>query len=203
MEGAQSGAEAVARERAAFVDLIGSDIGEIWRSVTRVGGQCVAALYLADEPRSMDDLAAELGRSKSNIFTNLRALEALGLVRRVRVAGSTKDYYGLSGAYPDVLVEAFLRNLGRKLYEKSSQVSELATNLRATMAGSDDEAVGPLIDRMERVSEFYGVAAQLIDGLLPRGAEPATIAGMLKRITPSLVTATAKLVARGVGHKTK
>ena len=77
--------EAVQRERAAFVDVVGTEIGAIWSNVTRLGGQCVAALYLWGEPRSMDDLADELGRSKSNVFTNLKALESLGIVRRARV----------------------------------------------------------------------------------------------------------------------
>ena len=96
---AVTGPTGVTRDRALFVELIGQEISAIWGNVTRLGGQCVAALYLSSAPRSMDDLASELGRSKSNVFTNLRALEALGIVRRVRVAGTARDHFELAAPY--------------------------------------------------------------------------------------------------------
>ena len=63
--------------------------------ITRLGGQIVAALYLADGPLSMDTLSADLGRSKSNIFANLRALEAAGIVMRTRESGTRYDTFAL------------------------------------------------------------------------------------------------------------
>ena len=51
---------------------VGAEIAASFPGITRLGGQVVAALYLAEGPRSMDELASELGRSKSNIFANLR-----------------------------------------------------------------------------------------------------------------------------------
>ena len=48
------------------------EIAASFPGITRLGGQIVAALYLVGRPLSMDELSEELGRSKSNIFANLR-----------------------------------------------------------------------------------------------------------------------------------
>jgi DNA-binding transcriptional regulator GbsR (MarR family) len=183
-DGEDPAAAAIARGRAEFVDVVGTEISAIWRNVTRLGGQCVAALTLWDEPRSMDDLAEELGRSKSNVFANLRALEALGIVRRVRVVGSAKDHFELTGSYPDVLVVAFARHLGRTLEDKSRDLADIAARLEADRASPESAA---LTGRMRRVAETYGAAGALIDGLLPRAGAPSDLASILARVTPGLI----------------
>jgi len=50
-------------------------------------------LYAAAGPASLDAIAGALGAAKSGVSLNVRALEELGLVRRVRVAGDRRDYY--------------------------------------------------------------------------------------------------------------
>ena len=78
-DGGQSD-ERLASAIRAVLEGVGAEISASFPGITRLGGQIVAALYLADGPRSMDALAEELGRSKSNIFTNLKALEGAGIV---------------------------------------------------------------------------------------------------------------------------
>src|SRR3954469_3455025 len=77
----------VVASRKALLEGVGAEIAASFPGITRLGGQVVAALYLADEPRSMDELSLELGRSKSNIFANLRGLEAAGIVEKRREPG--------------------------------------------------------------------------------------------------------------------
>src|ERR1043165_9930298 len=89
----------VARARRAVLDGVGREVAASFPGITRLGGQIVAALYLADGPLSMDALAEELGRSKSNIFANLRGL-------------------ALRGKYPDVVVGAYLSRLRRVVVDK-------------------------------------------------------------------------------------
>ena len=48
----------------------------------------------------MDELSAELGRSKSNIFANLRGLEAAGIVEHHREAGARHDRYRCAASTP-------------------------------------------------------------------------------------------------------
>src|SRR5512144_3123248 len=97
------GIEPVAAARAAMLDGVGREIAASFPGITRLGGQIVAALYLADEPLSMDELSEKLGRSKSNIFANLRGLEAAGIVARHRASGERHDTFILRGKYPDVV----------------------------------------------------------------------------------------------------
>ena len=185
--------EAIGRERALFVDTVGTEISAIWRNVTRLGGQCVAALYLWNEPRSMDDLSEELGRSKSNVFANLRALESLGIVRRVRMPGSARDHFELAAEYPDVLVVAFARHLGHTLHDKSSELAAIASRLSA-IAATDREKT--LADRVKRLGETYAAAAQLIDGLLPDPGKPTDLLSILGRVTPGLLERAMKVIGR-------
>src|SRR3954465_13088169 len=81
----------VARARATVLDGVGREIAASFPGITRLGGQIVAALYLADRPLSMDELSEELGRSKSNIFANLRGLEGAGIATRHRASGTRHD----------------------------------------------------------------------------------------------------------------
>src|ERR1700729_1098122 len=103
----------VALARRTLLEGVGEEVADSFPGITRLGGQIVAALYLTDEPRSMDELSAELGRSKSNIFANLRGLEEAGIVRRKREPGERFDTFALSGKYPDVIIGAYLGRLRR------------------------------------------------------------------------------------------
>src|SRR6188768_2744848 len=110
--------EPVAAATAAMLEGVGREIAASFPGITRLGGQIVAALYLGDEPLSMDELADKLGRSKSNIFANLRGLEAAGIVARHRASGDRHDRFVLRGKYPDVIVGAYLSRLRRVVVDK-------------------------------------------------------------------------------------
>src|SRR5262249_23197703 len=101
----------VAIARKPLLERLAAEIAASCPGVTRLGGQIVAALYLSEESRSMDDLSDELGRSKSNIFANLRSLEAAGIVVRQREAGARFDTFALRGKYPDVIIGAYFARL--------------------------------------------------------------------------------------------
>ena len=191
-DGGPTGPSALARERTLFVDAVGTEISTLWGNVTRLGGQCVASLDLWAEPRSMDDLAEELGRSKSNVFANLRALEALGIVRRVRVAGSARDHFELTAKYPDVVVVAFVRKLGHVLRDKGTEVQGIARRMKKLDA--DDEE----IERIERLAETYAASGELLEALLPPVGEEMELANIIARIRPELIKKAARLLrARG------
>src|SRR5215831_18546716 len=123
-----SGDARVNASRQALLEGVGAEISASFPGITRLGGQVVAALYLADGPRSMDELSSELGRSKSNIFANLRGLEAAGIVERRREPGARFDTFALRGKYPDVVIGAYLGRLRRVVADKR-QLSRRALEL--------------------------------------------------------------------------
>ena len=83
--------ENLAKSRDNFIEGIGhlaSNVG-----LSRVMGQLYAMLFLSNKPLCLDDMAERLKISKGNASVNIRELEKLGVVRKVWVKGSRKDFY--------------------------------------------------------------------------------------------------------------
>src|SRR5262245_41930904 len=80
------------RMTAIFVDGIGAAAATSG-ILTQLEGRIFALLYLQAQPLSLDEIAAELEQSKSNISVNIRGLVEWHLVRRVPTPGSRKDHY--------------------------------------------------------------------------------------------------------------
>lgn len=55
--------------------------------------QLYAILFLSDELLCLNDIAETLGISKGNASVNIQELEKLGVVRKIWVKGSRKDFY--------------------------------------------------------------------------------------------------------------
>jgi len=62
----------------------------------RVAGRLFGLLLVSAEPRSLDELAKQLGLSKASISINARLLEEKGLVERVGRQADRRDYYGIA-----------------------------------------------------------------------------------------------------------
>ncbi|HMC33774.1 MAG TPA: hypothetical protein VKH65_05185 [Myxococcales bacterium] len=80
------------RSTATFVDGLGAAAATSG-ILNQLQGRIFALLYLQPRPIALEDIAAELEQSKSNVSVNIRGLVEWHLVRRMRVAGSRKDHY--------------------------------------------------------------------------------------------------------------
>jgi DNA-binding transcriptional regulator GbsR (MarR family) len=76
----------------------------------RIAGRIFGRLLVSDEPRSLDQLAEELGVSKASASTNARILAAMGVLERVCRPGDRHDYYR---AAPDLFSRTMAERLGR------------------------------------------------------------------------------------------
>jgi DNA-binding transcriptional regulator GbsR (MarR family) len=152
----------IARARNAVLDGVGREVAESFPGITRLGGQIVAALYLADGPLSMDALSAELGRSKSNIFANLRGLETAGIVERRRAPGSRHDAFALRGKYPDVIVGAYLSRLRRVVVDKIDLCTR-ALDMLGDARDPEAEALRTKLTSLHRKYERFGTVFALLD----------------------------------------
>jgi DNA-binding transcriptional regulator GbsR (MarR family) len=173
--------EPVALARRTLLEGVGAEVAASFPGITRLGGQIVAALYLADGARSMDELSAELGRSKSNIFANLRGLEAAGIVEHHRLPGARHDRYELRGKYPDVVIGAYVSRLRkvvadkRALVRQSREVLGDARGPEATAIRAKLDALGGTYDRFAELFEMLPVMEGPLDleaviDALPRAA---------------------------------
>jgi DNA-binding transcriptional regulator GbsR (MarR family) len=96
------------RVTAIFVDGIGAAAATSG-IFNQLQGRIFALLYLQPKPMSLDDIAAELELSKSNISVQIRGLIEWHLVRRVPIGGSRKDHYESATDFWRVMQEIFER----------------------------------------------------------------------------------------------
>jgi DNA-binding transcriptional regulator GbsR (MarR family) len=183
--------EPVALARQTLLEGVGAEVAASFPGITRLGGQIVAALYLADGARSMDELSAELGRSKSNIFANLRGLEAAGIVEHHRLQGARHDRYRLRGKYPDVVIGAYVSRLRRVVADKRALVRQSrevlgdARGPEANAIRAKLDALGGTYDRFAELFEMLPIMDGPLDleaiiDALPRAAID-TIAAVMRR----------------------
>ena len=175
--------ERVAAARQALLEGVGAEIAASFPGITRLGGQVVAALYLADVPRSMDELSQELGRSKSNIFANLRGLEAAGIIERRRESGARHDSFALRGKYPDVIVGAYLGRLRRVVQDKRT----LARRALALLGDAEGPEADAMRARLDDLSRKYDLFAELMDQLLPSIDGPVDLERLIAQVPEAVV----------------
>src|SRR5262252_4175361 len=96
------------RAIAIFVDGMGAAAATSG-VLSQLQGRIFALLYLHDRPLALEDIAAELQQSKSNVSVNIRGLVEWHLVRRVSIGGSRKDHYEAATDFWRVMQEIFER----------------------------------------------------------------------------------------------
>jgi DNA-binding transcriptional regulator GbsR (MarR family) len=181
--------------RKTLLEGVGAEIAASFPGITRLGGQIVAALYLSDVPRSMDDLSDELGRSKSNIFANLRGLEAAGIVQRHREAGARHDTFSLRGKYPDVIIGAYFSRLRRVVADKQ-QLCQKTLEILGNAKGPDADAIR---ERMHTLARKYDRFAVLFNELLPAVEGPFDLESLVEALPAGVLTAIAAVARRALG----
>jgi DNA-binding transcriptional regulator GbsR (MarR family) len=155
----------VQEARATLLEGVGAEIAGTFPGLTRLGGQIVVALFMADEARTSEELAGELDKANSNVFTNLRALEAAGIAERRRVPGTRRGVrWSLRGPYPDILIAAFAARLRHTLVEKRKLVERSLEALGATRGPEAESLRTRLGALLARYDAFDRLSA-----LLPAG----------------------------------
>lgn len=186
--------EQVSSARRALLEGVGAEVAASFPGITRLGGQIVAALYLADESRSMDELSAELGRSKSNIFANLRGLEAAGIVERQREAGSRFDTFTLRGKYPDVIIGAYVGRLRRVVADKRALCGR-ALALLGDARGPEADALRNKLSKLQRTYERFGD----LFALLPAVDGPLDLESVIDGLPDPVIAAVVGVARRALG----
>ena len=96
------------RATAIFVDGIGTAAATSG-ILSQLQGRIFGILYLAERPLSLDEIAAALGQSKSNVSITIRGLVEWHLVRRIPLPGSRKDHYEAATSFWRVMQEIMER----------------------------------------------------------------------------------------------
>lgn len=134
--------------------------------LSRLFGQLYMLLYMSPEPRSLDELAAELGVSKASVSIASRKLESWGAVRKVWVKGDRRDFYEAETDFRAILNGGLLTSLSKKLDSARVQIER---SLALVEQGTGDEERRKFLrERLKQAEQRRKRIADLIDNPLLR-----------------------------------
>jgi DNA-binding transcriptional regulator GbsR (MarR family) len=141
------------RSTAIFVDGIGTAAATSG-VLTQLQGRIFAFLYLQQAPMALDEIAAELGQSKSNVSVNIRGLIEWHLVRLVPTPGSRKDHYEAATNFWRVMQEILERRFRWTVRQVLATLAE--AERAAAEEGGRREASSFVAGRIAVLNAFFG-----------------------------------------------
>jgi len=138
-----------------FVDGIGAAAATSG-VLSQLQGRIFALLYLQPAPLSLDDIAAELEQSKSNVSVQIRGLVEWHLVRRVAIGGSRKDHYQAATDFWRVMQEIFERRYRFNVRQVLVAVDE-STRAAESSGGRPGERGEFVGARLESLRAFFAL----------------------------------------------
>jgi DNA-binding transcriptional regulator GbsR (MarR family) len=146
--------------------------------LTQQQARIFGLLYLSGGPLSLDEIAAELSQSKSNVSLNIRVLVEWHLVRRRPVPGSRRDHYEAATDFFRALQEIFERRFRWTVRQVLAAVADARS---AAAAESRRAAPAELEARLARLEAFFALIDAGIAAFVRGEAFPA---GKLRNVIP-------------------
>ena len=88
-------------------------------------GQIYGLLFFSHQPKSLDDIAGQLGMSKASVSNGVRQLESLGLVTQVWVPGDRKEYLEAVGEVSALLRAGYSDFLEPRVGSSKRRIEEI------------------------------------------------------------------------------
>lgn len=114
-------------------------------------GKIFALLYLERAPLSLEEVAARLGQSKSNISINIRGLVDWHLVRLIRVPGSRRDHYEAATDLVRVMQEIIERRFRWNMRQVLATIQET----RSVDEASTAQDAAFITQRLDTLEGFF------------------------------------------------
>ena len=159
--------ENLAKARDNFIEGAGHLASTV--GLSRVIGQLYAMLFLSNQPLCLDDMAERLKISKGNASVNIRELEKLGVVRKVWVKGSRRDFYeaelDLEKLIKNGIVAAAKRRMDMIL--ETVVGSENLIKEVKEMDGEEKKTAELYLKRLQSLKEIHKFAERVLKNFLP------------------------------------
>jgi DNA-binding transcriptional regulator GbsR (MarR family) len=126
---------------------------------SETAGKIYGVLYLSAGPLSLDEIAREVGTSKGNASVQVRELLELGMVRKVWVRRSRRDYYE---AVTDLWAIA-TQVIGRRLQQEAQTLLRAVEVVEPELA-SETDAVDLVRTRVTSMRLFLQMVIALLEG---------------------------------------
>ena len=138
-----------------------SRISQFW-GFPRAMGAIFGAIYLSQEPLSLDELVAQAAVSKGAVSTNVRHLERLGMVHKHIQVGSRKDFYVAETDFWQI-IKTILQEREKGEFDLALRtVGESLVMVSQVEADIDTEQAAFYAERMQAMEEFF----QTLDSLV-------------------------------------
>lgn len=157
-------------------------MGTQW-GISKVMAEIYALLYLSSRPLSLEEMSERLQTSRSNISTNVRSLQDLGVVKKTLIRGDRKDYYTIE---PDIKKVAVRIAEGKKKRELDPALEIINSALSAVESAREadigvDENTEFYIGRLKTIKHLVETVEQIFlafittDTVSPDDAEESEI----------------------------
>ena len=136
--------------------------------VSRVIGQLYAMLFLSNKPLCLDDMVDRLRISKGNASVNIRELEKLGIVRKVWVKGSRKDFYEAELDFQRIVNTAVIGAVRRRAEVALATVVEtenLVEKAQAAMNEEDSKTAELYLKKLQILRKFHGFVEGFLENI--------------------------------------
>jgi DNA-binding transcriptional regulator GbsR (MarR family) len=138
-----------------FVEKLGLHLS--CEGLPLIAGRVTAYLLISEGPRSLDEIAGELGVSRASVSTDTRRLVEKGLLVRQTLPGDRRTYYAFA---PD----GFSTTLTEKIRSLSALCSLLDEARTLPVARQSAE----VRDRLNEWTEFHAAIIEGLEALLTR-----------------------------------
>ena len=138
-----------------FLDKISQMCGKF--GLNNIMAQLYTILYLVDKPLSLDDMVDRLKISKGSASVNIRALERYGVVKKVWVKGSRKDYYRSEQDISKVIIDRIKSTAKSRLGEIDDMVNSSYNAINSIKPSNKEEkeAIKKFKHRIDEVKKLY------------------------------------------------
>ena len=140
-----------------FISHFG-EMGSRW-GFNRTVGQLYALLFVSEQPLHADEIAEQLGFSRSNVSIGLKELQTWGLIRLSRVPGDRREYFNSLG---DVWQIFKVVAAERRRREVIPTLTVLRESLLTPVTGPTDEYAQ---QRMREMHDLVDLANTWFDDL--------------------------------------
>lgn len=125
--------------------------------------QLYAILYMSSSPLSLNDMVDRLKISKASASVNMRALERYGVVKRVWVKGSRKDYYEAEADISKVIMDRIKSMAQSRLSEFDDMIKSSYAALDSVTYSSGDgkEDIKVFKEKLDKLARLQRKAQSL------------------------------------------
>lgn len=162
----KKGSDLLEQARDSFIESAGKISANMLGMVNKAGGQIYSILFLSRSPMSLDEIGDALRLSKGNVSVNVRMLEECGLVRKVWVKGTRKDYYEAARDHPRKLLKDFFDRVREGIDNSLRLINQSRVKCEGAvkpLRGSDLEDAQFMISQLDLLAAFYSAASEMFE----------------------------------------